>query len=53
MHIDGINHITLRVCDLYLSEQFYTQVLGLKRVGQRPHMRFYSSGRFAHELALM
>lgn len=53
MYIDGINHVTLKVRDLNLSEDFYTKVLGLKQVGQRPHMRFFSSGRHAHELALL
>ncbi len=53
MYINGINHATLRVRDLDSSEYFYTQVLKLKRVGQRAHMHFYSSGRFAHELALL
>lgn len=53
MTISGINHVTLLVRDLELSHSFYTNVLGLKRVGQRTHMYFYSSGRFIHELALM
>lgn len=53
MTVNGINHVTLRVRDLDRAEHFYTGVLGLKRVGERPGMRFYSSGRFAHELALI
>lgn len=53
MNIDGINHATLRVRNLKHSGVFYHQVLGLKRVGQRPSMHFYSSGRHAHELALL
>ena len=53
MFIDGINHATLRVRDLDQSNYFYTKILGLKRVGQRSNMCFYSSGRFAHELALL
>lgn len=53
MSISGINHITLRTRNLDESEVFYTKVLGLKRVGQREHMRFYSSGGYAHELALL
>lgn len=53
MYIYGINHVTLQVRDLAMSDYFYTEVLGLRRVGQRPNMHFYSSGRFAHELALI
>jgi catechol 2,3-dioxygenase len=53
MKIDGINHVTLRVHNLDEAEAFYAGVLGLKRVGERAHMHFYSSGRFAHELALV
>lgn len=53
MFIDGINHVTLKVRDLERSDRFYSDVLGLKRVGGRLGMRFYSSGRFAHELALL
>lgn len=53
MAINGINHASLRVRNLDVSEHFYTEVLGLKRVGTRGVMRFYSSGRYAHELALV
>jgi catechol 2,3-dioxygenase len=53
MAINGINHITLKTRDIDRAEEFYTKVLGLKKVGQRPHMRFYSSGNFNHELALI
>lgn len=53
MAIHGINHITLRVQNLEVAENFYVGVLGLKRVGQRTRMRFYSSGQHAHELALV
>ncbi len=52
MYLSGINHITLLVSDIAVSNDFYTQVLRLKLVGQRPYMHFYSSGRFVHELAL-
>jgi catechol-2,3-dioxygenase len=51
MYIDGINHATLRIQNLDRSDVFYSQVLGLMRVGQRKHMYFYSSGHFAHGLA--
>ncbi len=53
MAINGINHASLRVRNLDVSERFYTEVLGLTRVGSRESMRFYSSGRYAHELALV
>ncbi len=53
MAINGINHASLRVRNLDVSEHFYIEVLGLKRVGTRGIMRFYSSGRYAHELALV
>ena len=53
MPIKGINHITLKTRDIDRAEQFFTQVLGLGKVGQRAGMRFYSSGQFHHELALV
>ena len=53
MAIHGINHVTLQVRNLDIAEGFYVGVLGLKRVGSRSTMRFYSSGLHAHELALM
>lgn len=53
MSIHGINHITLKVRDLLASDRFYREILNLKPVGQRPGMRFYSTGAFHHELALM
>ncbi len=53
MAIRGINHVTLRVRNLDIAEGFYVGVLGLQRVGARSTMRFYSSGQYAHELALM
>ncbi|HEB82052.1 MAG TPA: VOC family protein [Gammaproteobacteria bacterium] len=49
----GINHVTLRVQNLARSEAFYCGLLGLKRVGERRGMAFYSSGHYNHELALM
>ena len=53
MLILGLNHITLQVSDLDKSEAFYCDLLGLERVGERAGMRFYSSGRHNHELALV
>lgn len=53
MLIYGINHITLKVRDLAASDRFYRKILGLKPVGQRPGMRFYSTGAHHHDLALM
>ncbi len=49
----GVNHVTLRVKDLLRSEEFYSGLLGLTRVGERPGMHFYSSGHYNHELALL
>ncbi len=49
----GINHITLRVKSLKRAESFYSGVLGLKKVGQRIGIHFYSSGHYNHELALI
>lgn len=53
MLIHGLNHITLKVSDLDKSEAFYCGLLCLERVGERTGMRFYSSGRHNHELALV
>lgn len=53
MTIAGINHCTLRVRNLDRAEAFYCGILGLCRVGERNGMRFYSSGRHHHELALV
>ena len=49
-----LGHLVLRVRDLDRSEQFYTDVLGLKvttRISGR--MVFMSAGEPSHELALM
>ena len=54
MALNGLNHITLLVKNLDRAEAFYSGLLGLEQVGTRGNfMRFYSSGRQAHELALM
>ena len=49
----GINHVALRVTNMDRSEKLYCNVLGLLRVGDRSGMRFYSSGLYHHELALV
>lgn len=62
----GINHLVLNVRDLEESHRFWTEVVGLKQVGelkatpQRPNppkMRFYSGNRGGqlnhHDLALV
>jgi catechol 2,3-dioxygenase len=49
----GINHITLRVQDLDRSNKFYSDLLGLTKIGERTGMHFYSSGQYNHELALV
>jgi len=49
----GVNHIMLRVKDLSRAEAFYSDLLGLDRVGQRKGIHFYSSGQYNHELALV
>lgn len=49
----GLNHITIRVKNLDRSDDFYSGLLGLKKVGSRPFMSFYSSGSYNHELALV
>ena len=46
-------HLVLRVRDLDRSEQFYTDVLGLKLTTKIPgRMVFMSAGEASHELAL-
>lgn len=63
----GINHVVLNVRDLEESHRFYTEVVGLKQVGELhakpgrpnpPRMRFYSAdhgeGQLTHhDLALI
>ena len=53
MALLGINHVVLPVHDLQASHAFYTHILGLTRVGQRPSMYFYQAGGHNHDLALM
>ncbi len=53
MLLRGINHVTLKVRDLEVSERFYCGVLGMQRVGERRKMRFYAAGAHHHDLALM
>ena len=53
MLIRGINHITLKVRDLPASDRFYREILGLRPVGKRPGMLFYSAGAHHHDLALL
>jgi catechol-2,3-dioxygenase len=51
-----LGHLVLRVRDIERSEQFYTEVLGLKVMGKRPgRMVFFSSpeATLSHELACM
>jgi catechol 2,3-dioxygenase len=53
MLLRGINHIVLKVRSLAASDQFYREVLGLERVGQRQGMWFYKAGGHHHDLALV
>lgn len=53
MAIRGINHIVLKVRSLTESDRFYSGALGLKRVGERAGMWFYSAGEHHHDLALI
>ena len=47
-------HLVLRVRDLARSEEFYTQVLGLRVTGQIPGvMTFLSAGEASHTIAVM
>jgi catechol-2,3-dioxygenase len=53
---EAISHVVLNVSDLERAEQFYSGVLGFRRVGEieRLRMRFYAgSGGNHHDLALM
>src|SRR5437660_8848286 len=62
----GINHLVINVRDIEESHRFYTEILGLKQVGQLtprpgrpnpPKMRFYSGDHGGktthHDIALV
>jgi catechol 2,3-dioxygenase len=51
--VRGINHVVLKVRSLEEAERFYVGALGLRRVGERGRMRFYTAGAHAHDLALV
>ncbi|WP_279117266.1 VOC family protein [Acidithiobacillus ferriphilus] len=51
--LHGINHIVLPVRSLDVSDRFYRGILGLRAVGERPGMKFYTAGLHHHDLALM
>ncbi len=53
MALSGINHIVLKVRDLEKSDAFYGGVLGLKKVGGRGRMSFYTAGVHHHDFALL
>ena len=53
MALRGINHIVLKVRDLHISDRFYQGLLGMRLVGERPGMWFYSAGAHHHDLALV
>jgi len=53
MSIGGINHIVLKVRSLEESDRFYREVVGLRLVGKRSGMWFYTSGAHHHDLALL
>ena len=51
--LHDINHIALPVRNLEVSDRFYRGILGLRAVGERPGMKFYTAGLHHHDLALM
>jgi catechol 2,3-dioxygenase len=53
MLVRGINHVVLKVRDLEASDAFYSGLLGLRKVGHRGRMWFYSAGAHHHDLALV
>jgi catechol 2,3-dioxygenase len=53
MLVNGINHVVLKVRNLEASDKFYRELVGLKLVGQRGNMRFYTAGVHTHDFALV
>ena len=51
--LHDINHIALPVRNLEVSDRFYRGILGLRAVGARPGMKFYTAGLHHHDLALI
>jgi catechol 2,3-dioxygenase len=53
MLVRGINHVVLKVRNLEESDRFYREFVGLKLVGRRGHMRFYTAGAHTHDFAIV
>lgn len=53
MLLNGINHVVLKVRSLEQSDHFYRELIGLKLVGRRGHMRFYTAGVHTHDFAIV
>jgi catechol 2,3-dioxygenase len=53
MLLRGINHVVLKVRSLAASDGFYREVLGMRRVGARGQMWFYTAGAHHHDFALI
>ena len=53
MLLRGINHVVLKVRSLVDSDRFYRELLGMKRVGERGQMWFYTAGAHHHDFALV
>lgn len=53
MGLKGINHLVLKVRNLVAADQFYREVLGMQKVGERGRMYFYHAGGHHHDLALL
>ena len=54
MSVLRISHIALKVRELSASDRFYREILGMKKVGERPRMWFYRAGGGGqyHDVAL-
>ncbi len=54
MSVLRISHIALKVRELSASDRFYREILGMKKVGERPRMWFYRAGggEQYHDVAL-